>query len=155
MSARPHLVYRLYDLTGVLLYVGVTDNWARRREQHLVERPWFPEVARMETESFGDRGAALARESVLIRSSAPRHNSLHLPPIATVREPGLVTGDEVTVEEAARIIGMHPGAIRRAIQAGRIKARRIGQRVYVIEREEAERGFSMPHFVQVLVGMVD
>lgn len=50
-----------------------------------------------------------------------------------------MVGDEVTVEEAARIIGMHPGAVRRAIQAGRITARRIGQRVYLIEREEAER----------------
>lgn len=45
----------------------------------------------------------------------------------------------MTVEEAARIIGMHPGAVRRAIVAGRIKARRIGQRLYVVEREEAER----------------
>ena len=46
---------------------------------------------------------------------------------------------EITVEEAAAIIGMHPGAVRRAITGGRLKARRLGARLYVIERAEAER----------------
>ena len=46
---------------------------------------------------------------------------------------------ELTVEEAARVLGYHPGHIRRLILAGRVTARRIGRRTLVISREDVER----------------
>ncbi len=47
--------------------------------------------------------------------------------------------DELTVDEAATALGMHPGAVRKVILAGRLAARRIGQRLLLIPRAEVER----------------
>lgn len=45
----------------------------------------------------------------------------------------------LTVEQAAKELQMHPGAVRRAILAGRVKATRIGARLLVLTRAEVER----------------
>ena len=45
----------------------------------------------------------------------------------------------LTVEQAAESLGMHPGAVRKAILAGRIAATRMGARLLVLTRAEVER----------------
>lgn len=47
--------------------------------------------------------------------------------------------DLLTVEEAARELGMVAGAVRRAIHEGRITPRRFSPRVMLIPRAEVER----------------
>jgi excisionase family DNA binding protein len=45
----------------------------------------------------------------------------------------------LTVEQAGEELGMHPASVRKAILAGRIHARRFGQRLLLITRAEVER----------------
>lgn len=72
-----HLVYRLYDRRGRLLYVGVTDRGPQRLVEHYRIKPWFGMVERVEFERFTTRRRALDRERVLIGRDAPRFNVQH------------------------------------------------------------------------------
>ncbi len=45
----------------------------------------------------------------------------------------------LTVEQAGALLQMHPGAVRKAILAERIAARRFGARLLLIARVEVER----------------
>ena len=44
--------------------------------------------------------------------------------------------EELTMIDAAALIGVTDSALRRAIQRGRLAARRIGARVLVVRRED-------------------
>ena len=46
--------------------------------------------------------------------------------------------EELTVEQAAAELGMSPAGVRRRIQRGDLRARRIGARVLVIARADVE-----------------
>lgn len=71
---QPTSLYRLYDASDVLLYVGIAGNPGRRFEQHRGEKPWWGEVARIMLEHFPSREAALAAESKAIKADRPRYN---------------------------------------------------------------------------------
>ncbi len=141
MSARPHVVYRLYDRADLLLYVGITDNWERRRKHHAVVQPWFPLVDRVETETVESREAALLRERDLVRSLAPVHNrqlQLREPyhPVDDMDETELI--DHVTGPQAAEVLGVDPSVVRRACIQKRLRGTKRGRDWY-IRREEVER----------------
>lgn len=44
-----HTIYRIYDASGVLLYLGCTVNVEQRLKAHR-RKPWWPQVARVTTE---------------------------------------------------------------------------------------------------------
>lgn len=69
-----HTLYRLFDDAGVLLYIGVTNEWSRRDGEHARTKPWWGEVTRVERKSFPTRDSVLAAEKHAIRSENPRYN---------------------------------------------------------------------------------
>ena len=69
-----HILYRLFDDAGDLLYVGITNRWSRRSGEHSRTKSWWPLVARVEEHSFPDRASVEAAEKEAIRSENPRHN---------------------------------------------------------------------------------
>lgn len=82
----PTTLYRLYDATNCLLYVGVAGNPGRRFEQHRADKPWWGDVAHATLEHHPSRDDALAAETAAIRTENPRHNvagrtepSTHIP----------------------------------------------------------------------------
>ena len=72
----PTDVYRYYNAAGQLLYVGVTNFFARRDQQHKTIKNWKHEIdhGRTTIESHRTRQEALAREAYLIRAENPRYN---------------------------------------------------------------------------------
>jgi predicted GIY-YIG superfamily endonuclease len=76
-QAGEHLVYLLYDGSGSLLYVGITDRGPQRLVEHYRTKPWFHQVARIEFERHVTRDKAAARETKLIRQRHPRFNVIH------------------------------------------------------------------------------
>ena len=76
MSART-AVYRLFDADDALLYVGITGDVGRRWDQHLKDKPWWPQVNRQTVEWHSDRATAEATETVAIRTERPAHNVRH------------------------------------------------------------------------------
>lgn len=69
-------LYRLYDESDRLLYVGVTNNMLGRMSAH-AKKPWFPEVRLATFEHFSDRGEALAAEKEAIVAELPAYNITH------------------------------------------------------------------------------
>lgn len=66
-------LYRLFNDDNVLLYVGVSKSTIRRLAEHN-STTWWLDVASMTVEHFTDRAAALAAESVAVKTEAPLHN---------------------------------------------------------------------------------
>jgi len=73
VAAKPTIVYRLYDAQGALLYVGMAIRVKERLQAHK-RLEWWPQVARVEEETFPDRMQACRRERDLILDERPLHN---------------------------------------------------------------------------------
>lgn len=87
IATRPHALYRFFDATGALLYVGITNNPARRFMQHGVDREWWHEVETIRMQRFDDRESVLAAEREAIKAERPRYNILHAGPPTTSELP--------------------------------------------------------------------
>ena len=66
-------LYRHYDATGALLYVGITADPMGRFGAHSRNSGWFTRVARIEIMWFDDREAALLAERKAITDEKPPH----------------------------------------------------------------------------------
>ena len=67
-------LYRFYDDTGALLYVGISKHALRRLTEHQTGQPWWSEVARSTMEHFDTREEAAEAELVAIRTEGPLFN---------------------------------------------------------------------------------
>lgn len=70
-------LYRLYDESGGLLYVGITSNPEARFAKHKADKRWWPCVARKDVEWYDKRANALAAEELAIKVKDPRFNREH------------------------------------------------------------------------------
>lgn len=68
------VLYRMYDASDALLYVGMSINLPSRLAQHRSQQDWWPDVVRVEVEHFAGRKAAAAAEMAAIAAEAPQHN---------------------------------------------------------------------------------
>lgn len=74
MSNQPQALYRFYDATGQLLYVGITADPGARWPSHAREKTWWHEVRGITVETYPDRGTVLAAETRAIAVEHPRYN---------------------------------------------------------------------------------
>lgn len=79
VSSQPTALYRLFDEAGNLLYIGITGNPRVRFDQHALDKPWWPQVARSQVHWHGTRAEAEAIETQLIRRETPPHNKSDIP----------------------------------------------------------------------------
>lgn len=70
---RPTAVYRFFDASDRLLYVGITYDTVARWKGH-AKKPWWPDAVRRETVWFPTRTEAMIEESRAIRFENPVHN---------------------------------------------------------------------------------
>lgn len=71
-------LYRLFDSSGTLLYVGISLSALQRGLQHRRLKDWWVDVSRMEIQHFSSRRDAEAAECQAIRSERPRYNVQHM-----------------------------------------------------------------------------
>lgn len=69
-----HHVYRCFDQSGRLIYVGSTANLFGRLAQHKVTAWWAPTVARVEAKVYPNGVVARDAEREAIRGEVPRWN---------------------------------------------------------------------------------
>lgn len=67
-------VYRLYDSTDQLLYIGLGSVPEARWRAHAREKTWWPDVARKTVEWYGSFPEAARAEQEAIRTERPRYN---------------------------------------------------------------------------------
>lgn len=73
----PHMVYRVYDEDGGLLYVGMSRDIYNRFAVHDIQTLWWEQAHHATTEEFPDRYQAEAAERAAIEAEYPFHNKLH------------------------------------------------------------------------------
>ena len=73
-DAGHELIYRLYNIAGQLLYVGITWNPFVRWTYHARTKPWWTEVASVAVHQCRDDRDARAQETAAIHAEAPRYN---------------------------------------------------------------------------------
>lgn len=66
-------LYRHYDSSGTLLYVGVSLSALVRLGQHEASH-WFDSIARVEIQRFANRQEVLEAERVAVATENPLHN---------------------------------------------------------------------------------
>jgi hypothetical protein len=70
-------LYRHYDASGVLLYVGIAKDPLLRSEQHEAQSNWYRFVDRTDIEWFDTRDLASAAERSAITTERPIFNDTH------------------------------------------------------------------------------
>lgn len=80
-------LYRFYDASDVLLYIGITGDVETRWNNHARKR-WWPEVARKAVEWHEERDAAEVCEKAAIKAEKPLYNIAHVPERRVRREVG-------------------------------------------------------------------
>lgn len=68
------VVYRLFDFTGRLLYVGIAVDISRRLGKHRRDKTWWPQVSYATLSWYADRPLAEDDELRAIRLEAPVFN---------------------------------------------------------------------------------
>jgi hypothetical protein len=77
LAARRTALYRWYDASGDLLYIGISvQPWARAGH-HVITQDWAEQMAVCVVEWHQDRAAAEAAERAAIKAERPRHNKTH------------------------------------------------------------------------------
>lgn len=109
-----HFVYRLFDVTGQLLYVGCTANPKVRIGQHRSLQPWWHEVDESKTlvEKYVGKRRACAAERLAVRHTAPRYNRRLVP-----RSTAEVSNERRfhSTPEVAAIVGMNYEALKKLL----------------------------------------
>jgi len=71
-------LYRFYDQSGQLLYVGISLSAAQRASDHKATKSWWPQVATMTVERIcDDRNEALKVERTAIVRERLKYNVVH------------------------------------------------------------------------------
>ncbi len=88
-------LYRFFDASGNLLYIGVSISVVQRLQGHLREKHWIPENGSLTWTTYETREAAEAAERIAIRHERPAHNVIHslvkpLPQAVRYERPGNV-----------------------------------------------------------------
>lgn len=99
LGSRPHALYRFFDRTDALLYVGITMDLGARLKSHRREKPWWLDIHHITVEHFATRAEALAAEAKAIRAEGPLHNDQH-------NEMQLAQSPMSATEFAERILGI-------------------------------------------------
>lgn len=70
-------LYRLFDHTNQLLYVGISSKWYERLHAHQKNQPWWGEVATVRLQRYETRDMLVDAEKVAIKTERPLHNKQH------------------------------------------------------------------------------
>jgi len=74
-----HILYRLYDKDGELLYVGITSDVVSRMAGHRADKFWWEEVAEKRFEYMESRAELEAAERIAIIRERPLYNITYNP----------------------------------------------------------------------------
>ena len=81
------MLYRFFDKTDALLYVGISSVGPGRWSEHRRNRPWWHEVCKATVEHFSTREQADFAERRAIQTELPTYNKTHAVGHTAVRAP--------------------------------------------------------------------
>lgn len=128
-----HVLYRIFDTAGGLLYVGATMDPGSRMRTHHLQQPWWNDAANITLEHFDTYEHLMAAESQAIATEGARYNVIHSPhAVRSTKERSRRRGEGSMYQ---RSDGLWVGAVSRINAQGR----RVRKTVSSKDRVEAER----------------
>jgi predicted GIY-YIG superfamily endonuclease len=102
----PQILYRFWNADNKLLYVGISQSFLSRMDQHQRTKTWFVEIVNITFEHFATRAEVEAAELRAIKLENPRHNRIGKPDYVPMDHHivSIVTG---SVYKVARFKGRH------------------------------------------------
>jgi hypothetical protein len=76
VADRPHVVYRAYGFSDVLLYVGCTVDFKMRMHEHRQSASWLHYCKHITLEPFADMASARAAERDALLTECPVFNQI-------------------------------------------------------------------------------
>lgn len=73
----PRVLYRIFNSSDQLLYVGATTNPALRFKDHSLHKRWWRQAAKITLEHFDSVEELNAAEVWAIQTEKPHHNRIH------------------------------------------------------------------------------
>lgn len=73
-TSERHALYRIFGEADRLLYIGYSNDPARRLAEHAAAKTWWHEVARWEVEWLASEELAAAAETIAIALEHPQYN---------------------------------------------------------------------------------
>ena len=101
-------LYRHYNTTGILLYVGISISAIKRLSQHAVQSRWFNQIAVIKIEKFETRKEAQLAEKQAIEQESPLFNIKMVPRKVYVPSNRLLTFREVNAMIGSICKTAHP-----------------------------------------------
>lgn len=117
MSDRTAL-YRHFDSTDALLYVGISLSAVHRLAQHKRSASWFKDIARVEVEWFSTRAEAIAAEREAICDEAPKHNIVGRTIDSPIEDMPVLTDANVIVGKCFVVFGPDRKPVRQGVVQG-------------------------------------
>ena len=74
MDTALYVMYRHFDSSRNLLYIGISDDIYRRTREHVHDSAWYRECVHVTVEHVGSRQEARAAEREAIQRESPREN---------------------------------------------------------------------------------
>jgi hypothetical protein len=135
-----HVLYRFYDVSGALLYVGITAKPIRRFRDHQKTKGWWPEVSRIDPENFSSRIELIYAERRAIVHEKPLYNITYNNQLEADAES--CSGARYTLEQATRVIvGDDSGLadpqlwMMRQLRKGRFHGFKIGRNWFMTQAD--------------------
>lgn len=75
-----HILYRFFDMSDQLLYVGITNHISHRMSQHENDKHWWDEVSKATFQHYPDRVSLDSAERRAIALEKPLYNIQHAKP---------------------------------------------------------------------------
>src|SRR5690606_5214433 len=79
LDSDPCAVYRIYDASCELVYIGMGHEPDARVSAHRADKPWREHIATYEVTWHPNRADAFAAEAKLVKAERPRYNVVHTP----------------------------------------------------------------------------
>jgi len=121
-------VYTFRAEDDSVLYVGCTERFGYRIGQHIT-KPWWPQVARIESDAFPTLAEALLIEAARIREFQPLHNIIMMTTPDGTRKPVKRAIDPLLLKpaEAAAHLRVNVRTVYRLINDGQLPKVHIGE----------------------------
>lgn len=128
-----YILYRIFDASGALLYVGATTNPALRFNGHYHTQPWWDEAVEIKLQRLATVDELAAAELEAIETEQPRYNVLHSGrlPASWARKPRRSPGN-------GSIFRRKDGMWVASIETRTADGRRRQKRRYAKDRKTAE-----------------
>jgi len=78
-SNSPNVLYRFWDSSNSLLYIGISKSFGNRFNQHAHMAEWFSKAHSVTIEHYSDRKSVESAEKRAIKTEKPIHNKAYNP----------------------------------------------------------------------------